>query len=360
MHTFDINEFDYDLPEELIAQTPARERQDSRLLLVDPPHNRVKDLSFTDITSLIDRGDVLLFNDTRVFPARLSGRKETGGMVEILLLGYPLGHQQLKKTATVRQTAEAEALIKSSKRPKAGARITIGPDLGLALLEELGNGKARVRLDYEGNLADLLDRHGKMPLPPYIRRPEGEVDYDRQRYQTLFATNLGAVAAPTAGLHFSREILHALRGKGVHFAAITLHVGYGTFAPVRTQDIRLHAIHSEQVSVGPESAQTVNRAKKEGRRIWCVGTTATRAIEFCADDSGMVIPYTGPCNLYIYPGYRFKIVDRLLTNFHLPKSSLLFLVAALAGRENILRAYRHAVEKKYRFFSYGDAMLILR
>jgi S-adenosylmethionine:tRNA ribosyltransferase-isomerase len=357
--SFDLDSYDYQLPEELIAQIPASKRESSRLLLVDHANGRLADLLFPDIISFIQRGDVFLFNDTRVFPARFFGTKETGGKVEILLLEYPrlLRPEALHEG---KRDAVAFALIKSSKRPKQGSAINIGPALSATVLENKPDGKVQISLSFSGELSEVLERYGSMPLPPYIRRPEGELESDRRRYQTIFARETGAVAAPTAGLHFSKEIFSSLQAKGVVTSNVTLHVGYGTFSPVRSTDIRQHSIHSEHIVVSEEAAGKINRAKREGKRIWCVGTTAARAVEFCASAAGKVGAFAGPCNLYIYPGYRFKVIDNLLTNFHLPKSSLLFLVSALAGRETILSAYRHAIEQRYRFFSYGDAMLIMR
>ena len=358
METFDLEDYTYDLPEELIAQAPAVKRESSRLLLVDCFNDRLEDLLFPDIVSFIQEGDILLFNDTRVFPARFFGAKETGGKVEILLLEYPRLIPQ-DSFQDREQCAVALALIKSSKRPRPGSTITIGSHLSATVLDCQPDGKVQVRLSFNGELSAVLEQYGQMPLPPYIKRPEGEKESDRQRYQTIFARETGAVAAPTAGLHFSRQIFSALQRKGVVTANVTLHVGYGTFSPVRSRDIRQHLIHREFISIGRETAAKINTAKQEGHRIWCVGTTATRAIEYATSAQGMVREQEGFCDLYIYPGYRFKTVNNLLTNFHLPKSSLLFLVAALAGRQTILKAYRHAVEQQYRFFSYGDAMLIL-
>lgn len=359
LESFNLEAYDYHLPEKLIAQSPAARREDSRLLLVDRANDRLEDLRFPDILSFFRQGDVLLFNDTRVFPARFFGIKQTGGKVEILLLEYPRLQQTGIGGENGKWQAVALALLKSAKRPKTGSTIVISPVLSATVLDFQSDGKVRIGLSYTGELTTVLEKHGQMPLPPYIRRPEGEKREDRQRYQTIFASKTGAVAAPTAGLHFSEEIFKVLLARGVVTASITLHVGYGTFSPVRSSDIRRHVIHSEFVSVGRETAAKINAAKREGGRIWCVGTTAARAIEFATSEQGMVEEREEFCDLYIYPGYRFRTVTNLLTNFHLPKSSLLFLVAALAGRENILRAYRHAIEQQYRFFSYGDAMLIM-
>jgi S-adenosylmethionine:tRNA ribosyltransferase-isomerase len=255
------------------------------------------------------------------------------------------------------------ALLRSSKRPRPGSPLHLGPDLQATVLEVLADGKVRLVLQFRlapgQDLADLLAREGQMPLPPYIRRPRGTSCEDSERYQTRYAARTGSVAAPTAGLHFSDELLATLRGLGITLAPVTLHVGYGTFAPVRTANILEHRIHAEWIEVEAETAETVNRARKEGRRVWAVGTTTARALEFCADKQGKLTPFSGECDHYIVPGYRFRVVDNLITNFHLPQSSLLFLVSALAGRERILAAYAEAIALGYRFYSYGDAMAIL-
>ncbi|MDH5299063.1 MAG: tRNA preQ1(34) S-adenosylmethionine ribosyltransferase-isomerase QueA, partial [Desulfobulbaceae bacterium] len=287
---------------------------------------------------------------------------QSGGRVELMLLGYP----QAPSAATAPaghasdwQEVTALGLIKSSKRPRQGGLLIFGPDLEGMVEEILADGKVLVRLRFRGNLAHQLDSHGRMPLPPYIRREEAETAVDRQRYQTVYAKATGAVAAPTAGLHFTPELLDALGNKGVGLASVTLHVGYGTFAPVRVVDIRDHQIHAEYLSVPAATAQRINATRAAGNKVWAVGTTTVRALEFAADEQGEVGEREGLCALYIYPGYRFRVVDRLITNFHLPQSSLLFMVSALAGHERIMRAYRHAIANGYRFYSYGDAMAII-
>ncbi len=346
-----LEDYDFFLPEDRIAQQPADRREASRLLVCRYRSGDLSDHRFPDILEFLRPGDLLLYNDTRVFPARLLGRKPTGGRVEILLLHYP--------ATTDTGVSMTTALLRSSKPVQPGIRIQIGPDLQAEVVERLAGGQARVALTGDGDLDTLLEQYGQMPLPPYIRRPQGSDARDRHRYQTVYAAKTGAVAAPTAGLHFSDAILRQLDSMGVQRAAVTLHVGYGTFAPVRTADIRDHRIHAEYIEVDTATSEAVNQTRKRGGRIVCVGTTTARTVEFCCDESGRLHPYQGWCDLYIYPGYRFKLVDRLLTNFHLPRSSLLFLVSALAGRETILRAYAHAVQHGYRFFSYGDAMLLL-
>jgi len=359
---FLLSSYDYYLPEENIAQTPAADRDQSRLLVMDCNKEGLGHRHFTDIIEYFRPGDVLVINNTKVFPARLLGHKETGGKVEILLLHYPeilLAHE----TAGGWYNVEALALLKSSKRPKPGSRLIFGEYLEATVHELFDNGQVRLELSCnltdDRNLDDLFTRYGQMPLPPYIKRPQGTTEEDMERYQTRYADQTGSVAAPTAGLHFSDTLLKELRGKGVEIANVTLHVGYGTFAPVRTEDIRSHRIHAEYIQIAPETAISINEYKKYGSRIWAVGTTTARTLEFAADEHGAIRPYQGLCDLYIYPGYQFKVVDNLITNFHLPRSSLLFLVAALSGRKKILDCYREAVGRGYRFYSYGDAMAII-
>ncbi|MDX9840932.1 MAG: tRNA preQ1(34) S-adenosylmethionine ribosyltransferase-isomerase QueA [Desulfobulbus sp.] len=355
-----LDDYDYHLPPEQIAQHPAPQRDQSRLLVVDGASGALAHRRFTDITEWLRPGDLLVVNTTRVFPARLLGHKESGGRAELFLLGYPRP-SAAGGTTNPWQEASAPALIKSSKRPKTGSQLVFSDHLRARVDAYAADGKALVTLLFRPQagetLDSLLEAHGRMPLPPYISRDS--LPEDRQRYQTRYARHTGSVAAPTAGLHFSDELLATIRDAGVEMASIVLHVGYGTFAPVRTEDIRDHVIHREAVEVSAETAAAVNRVRAAGGRIWAVGTTTVRTLEFAADPSGRVQPLAGECGLFIYPGYRFRVVDNLITNFHLPKSSLLFLVSALAGRERILAAYREAVAQGYRFFSYGDAMAIV-
>lgn len=358
--THRLDDYDYHLPPELIAQHPATRRDQSRLLVLDGASGAFAHHRFADITDWLRPGDLLVVNTTRVFPARLLGRKESGGRAELFLLNYPRPSAEGETTGPW-QEAAAPALIKSSKRPKTGSQLVFSDHLRARVDAYAADGKATVTLLFRpeaGETLDtLLEAQGRMPLPPYISRDS--LPEDRQRYQTRYARHIGSVAAPTAGLHFSDELLAAIRDAGVEMASIVLHVGYGTFAPVRCADIRDHVIHREEVEVSAETAATVNRVRAAGGRIWAVGTTTVRTLEFAADPSGRVQPLAGECGLFIYPGYRFRVVDNLITNFHLPKSSLLFLVSALAGREHILAAYREAVAQGYRFFSYGDAMAIV-
>jgi S-adenosylmethionine:tRNA ribosyltransferase-isomerase len=356
-----LTSYDYELPEECIAQQPTEHRDQSRLLVLE----NTGGLTHTRFESILDYlrpGDLLIRNDTKVFPARLIGQKETGGRVEMLLLEYP-GKETKDKQQTEWYTTESLVLIKSSKRPKPGSFLTFCEDIKAEVLQLREDGKVKVefryRLRQKNSLDKLLDAHGQIPLPPYIHRPNGSTPHDSRRYQTRYATSTGSVAAPTAGLHFSDELLENIHRKGIESCSVTLHVGYGTFAPVRTKNITEHQLHKEYVEVSKETADAINRAKQENRRIWAVGTTTVRTIEFAADKDGQVQPISEPCGLFIYPGFCFQIVDNLITNFHLPQSSLLFLVSALVGRERLLASYREAITKGYRFFSYGDAMAII-
>lgn len=353
---FSLQAYDYTLPQENIAQHPADARENSRLLILHRESGIREHGQFHQIIDLLNPGDLLVVNNTKVFPARLMGHKESGGKVEVFLLSYPHERQDGEEE----KRASATALIKSSKRPKPGSRLLLGPDLSAIVLELLTEGKVKIELHYPGNkpLAAILDDHGQVPLPPYISRTEGSTEEDRKRYQTVYAHQPGAVAAPTAGLHFSRELLQAIQEKGIDTAHITLHVGHGTFAPVRCEEIREHKIHQEHVSVSKESADKINRVRANGGKIWAVGTTTVRTLEFMADENGHVQAGDGWCRLYIVPGFEFKVVDNLITNFHLPQSSLLFLVAALCGRKTLLESYEEAIALGYRFYSYGDAMAI--
>ncbi|MDR3628959.1 MAG: tRNA preQ1(34) S-adenosylmethionine ribosyltransferase-isomerase QueA [Desulfocapsaceae bacterium] len=354
---FDLQSYDYDLPEKNIAQHPARRRDDSRLLVLHHPAGRMEHRRFADIVDLVEPGDLLVINDTKVFPARLIGTKQTGGRIEVFLTGFPEGHENTGGLST----APTTALLKASKRPKPDSIITIGPDLCCRVVELLEDGKAILELRYRkgADLAAILAEYGQVPLPPYIERHQGTTAEDKERYQTVYADVPGAVAAPTAGLHFTAPLLRTLSDRGIGIGRVTLHVGYGTFAPVRTERIEDHSIHSEYVIIPPETAEMINTTKKKGGRIWAVGTTTVRAVEFSADESGQVRPIADWCSLYILPGYRFRAIDNLITNFHLPRSSLMFLVSALCGREILLACYKAAIAGDYRFYSYGDAMAII-
>ncbi len=352
---YDIESYHFDLPMDRIAQHPANTRDQSRLLSLDIASGTFRDLDFRDIINFFTPGDLIVVNNTKVFPARLLGRKETGGRVELLILHYP---HSISPSGNGIREVEVMGLLKGSKSFKPGQKILFTQNFFAEVMEIFAAGKARVRLFFHGELEHLLETHGHLPLPPYIRRNDGEKSNDRERYQTVYASQTGAIAAPTAGLHFTQELLTILKDKGIALESVTLHVGYGTFAPVRVRDIRQHQIHSEFLTVSAETAEKINTVRSAGGRVWAVGTTTVRALEFAADDSGRVQPTEGWCNLYIYPGYHFKVVRNLITNFHLPSSSLLFMVSALAGKEKILKAYQHAIIHGYRFFSYGDAMII--
>jgi S-adenosylmethionine:tRNA ribosyltransferase-isomerase len=356
---FSLESYNYILPEQNIAQHPAEKREHSKLLVLNRKNKTREHKVFSDIIDMIPPGDILVVNDTKVFPARLHGRKSTGGKVEIFLLELPIP-SDLSDTNDTTHSAKATALLKSSKKPKPDSILTITDQLHCKIIENLDGGKALVEMQYPANfnLTELLNDCGQIPLPPYIMRNQGSTDQDRDRYQTVYARQEGAVAAPTAGLHFTEELLQKLESKGVSTAKVTLHVGYGTFAPVRVDDIEEHSIHEEYLHISGDNAQKINDIKREGGKVWAVGTTTVRALEYSADETAPVHPVSGWCDLYIIPGFNFKVIDNLITNFHLPQSSLLFLVSALCGRQTLLESYEEAIEKDYRFYSYGDAMVI--
>jgi len=348
-----IEDYDYDLPAELIAQVPAAKRHESRLLSVERSGGRISDHHFYDLPSLLRPGDLLVVNDAEVVPARLYGEKETGGRVEILVIDHPARPRK-------RGQDRRWCLVKASKRPKQGSAIVF-PEGLMGIVETLGeNGKVLLRFEGKHRLDYVLKKRGCVPLPPYIKRDNNDKgsEIDRERYQTIFCRYSGAVAAPTAGLHFTRDLLTALQSRGVTVVSITLLVGHDTFRPVRVQDIREHTLGKESYVVRPDSAHAIRKAKIDGRRVVAVGTTVVRALETVSHRKGKITADAGTTDFLIYPGFGFKAIDALLTNFHLPRSSLLFLVAAFAGRELTLRAYQWAIEKEYRFYSYGDAMLI--
>ena len=347
-----LEDYNYNLPEALIAQNPVAQRDRSRLLFVDRKTRMLGHHRFFDVCDLLTPSDVLVVNNTAVIPARLVGQKETGGRAEVLVLGYPDGGKDRMDTGEF----ICRCMIKTSKRPKDGATLFF--DQGLkAKIIDFKDGIYRVKFLYNGRFETLLDRIGRIPLPPYIKRSDSKDD--RTFYQTVYASQKGAVAAPTAGLHFSESLLEKLRKKGVKIVAITLHVSYGTFLPVRVSDIRDHRIHSEWYFIGKQTADVINREKAKGNRIVAIGTTCVRTLEYASNQSGVVAHGSGNCDLFIYPGYGFNVVDAMITNFHLPKSTLLMLVSAFAGRETVLKAYEAAIRERYRFFSYGDAMLIV-
>ena len=343
-----LTDFDYELPEELIAQTPAPRRDASRLMYVDRSEQSIESRRFVDILDYFRSGDVLVVNDTRVIPARLLGHKLTGGKVEIFLV---------RRVSDGCDSEEWLCLTKSSKALRVGTVVTLSDDFSAEILEEAETPYRRVRFCCRGDFMEQVETFGHLPLPPYIKREDSRED--RSRYQTVFARERGAVAAPTAGLHFTTEILHRLEAMGVVIVNLTLHVGLGTFLPVRVENIKQHKMHAELYSVSSETAAAVNLARQEGRRVFALGTTSARALETAVTDNGKLSAGCGDSEIFIYPGYQFKIVDALITNFHLPKSTLLMLVSAFAGRDFILSAYRRAVAERFRFFSYGDCMLIV-
>lgn len=340
-----ISEFDYELPAELIAQEPLEERASSRMLVVDRAVSSFIDAQFVRLPSLLRKGDVLVLNNTKVFPARLFGQSETGANVEIFLVRKTEGDIW-------------EALARPAKRLRVGKRIVFGERLQAEVVEKQTDGRVLVRFDADGDLYEVLDEVGKTPLPPYIKRGAWGHDADRERYQTVFAKNRGAIAAPTAGLHFTPEILDEAKSAGVTLTEITLHVGYGTFEPVRVDDLREHTVSPETYDISEQTAEILTAAKTNGRRIVAVGTTTTRALETSLTKLGAFAAGSHTADLTITPGYRFKAIDALLTNFHLPKSSLLVLTSTFGGHELIMNAYRHAVAARYRFYSYGDCMFI--
>jgi len=339
----ETKDFDFYLPEELIAQTPLENRDHSRLMVLDKETGKIEHKHFYDVIDFLNKGDCLVLNNTRVLPARLIGEKqETGGKIEFLLL---------KRV----ELDTWEALVKPGKKAKIGSRFTFGN--GLLHTEVIGigdEGSRIIKFEYKGVFEEILDELGQMPLPPYIT----EKLEDKERYQTVYSKNQGSAAAPTAGLHFTNELLSKIESKGVKIAYITLHVGLGTFRPVKVDKIEEHKMHSEFYIIDDETANIINDTKKQGNKVITVGTTSTRTLESVANKDGIIKPSSGWTDIFIYPGYDFKIVDNLITNFHLPESTLIMLVSTLAGQEKTLNAYKTAVEERYRFFSFGDAMFI--
>lgn len=339
-------DFHYDLPDELIARYPTQQRSGSRLLVLGRADGQLTDRQFTDLPGYLRPGDLLVFNNTKVIPARLFGQKNTGGKVEILVERITGEHTCL-------------AHVRASKSPKPGSTILVDGG-GELRMEGRAGDLFQLKRESGGTLLDLLEQHGHMPLPPYIDRADENLD--KSRYQTVYAQTPGAVAAPTAGLHFDDAMLEQLRANGIETAFVTLHVGAGTFQPVRADDIREHQMHAEWLDVSAQTVARINAAKQRGSRVIAVGTTSVRCLETAAQISeqyGELQPYQGDTRIFIYPGYRFRVIDGLITNFHLPESTLIMLVSALAGRDNVMNAYQHAVAQQYRFFSYGDAMLVV-
>ena len=336
------SDFYYDLPQELIAQTPSERRDASRLMLLDKKSGEIEHRHFYDLPEYLHKGDCLVMNDSRVLPARLFGKRITGGAVEVLLL---------------RDRGEGvwECLTRPGRKTRAGTKLVFGNnELSALVIDEIEGGNRLIKFEYSGIFLETLERLGRVPLPPYIH----EELKDAKRYQTVYSREIGSAAAPTAGLHFTTELLDVLKDKGVRLSYVTLHVGLGTFRPVKAERIEDHEMHAEYCIIPPETVKEVNSAKEEGRRVIAVGTTSCRTLESRANEDGTLTEYSGFTNAFIYPGYRFKCIDALITNFHLPESTLIMLVSALAGRENILNAYEEAIKERYRFFSFGDAMFI--
>ena len=338
-----VKDFDYELPEELIAQDPLEDRSASRLMVLDKHTGQIRHHRFYEIPKYLKPGDCLVLNNTKVIPARLYGVKEgTGAQIEILLL------KRIEKDLW-------ETLVRPGKKMKPGARVIFGDGLLIGEVEAIAEeGNRLIRFSYEGIFEEILDQLGQMPLPPYITHQLK----DRNRYQTVYAKYDGSAAAPTAGLHFTPELLQQIRDAGIRIAEVTLHVGLGTFRPVKVEEVTEHHMHSEYYSITKEAAEQINATRRAGGRVICVGTTSCRTIESAADEEGNLKESSGWTDIFIYPGYRFKVMDCLITNFHLPQSTLIMLVSALAGREHVLAAYREAVKEKYRFFSFGDAMFL--
>ncbi len=339
----DLKDFNYDLPEELIAQDPLEDRSSSRLMVLHKDTGRIEHKIFRNIIDYLNPGDCLVINDTKVIPARLMGIKEdTGAAIEVLLL---------KRNAD----DVWECLVKPGKKARTGARIVFGEGLLVGeIVDVIEDGNRMIKFHYEGIFEEILDKLGQMPLPPYITHKL----QDKNRYQTVYARNEGSAAAPTAGLHFTKELLEKIKEKGVNVVSITLHVGLGTFRPVKVDKIEEHHMHTETFNISKEAADTINRTRAAGGRVIAVGTTSCRTLESAAADDGTIPARSGDTDIFIYPGYKFKAIDCLITNFHLPESTLIMLVSALAGRDNIMNAYETAVKERYRFFSFGDAMFI--
>lgn len=338
----ELSEFFYDLPKELIAQTPIEKRDESRLMVLDSKTGKIEHKIFKDILEYLEPGDCLVRNNTKVIPARLYGKKETGANVEFVLLKNIEGDIW-------------EAMVRPGNKLHIGTKVVFGDGLLTAeILDTMEDGTRKVKFSYEGIFNEILDKIGLMPLPPYIHESLKQND----RYQTVYAKYEGSAAAPTAGLHFTEELLKKIEEKGVSISNVTLHVGIGTFRPVKEKNIEEHHMHTEHYYIKEEDAEKINKAKREGHRVIAIGTTSCRTIETISDEKGYVKACEGDTSIFIYPGYKFKCLDGLITNFHLPESTLLMLVSALAGKENIMKAYNEAVKQKYRFFSFGDAMFI--
>ncbi|MEE4364397.1 MAG: tRNA preQ1(34) S-adenosylmethionine ribosyltransferase-isomerase QueA [Desulfotignum sp.] len=351
-----LSDYDFQLPEDRIAQKPCGIRSDAKLMRIQKDSAAISHHQFSHLPDLLHKGDLLVVNNTKVIPARLLGKKSTGGRIEVLIIDYAAGLTSLENTGSF----QCQCLVRASKMPKKGSVLHFTDQI-TGRVQAVTGGICEICFSGGKDFINYIKTAGHLPLPPYIKRSQDTPDLsamDKESYQTVYARTDGAVAAPTAGLHFTRSLMDQLAQKGIDTAHITLHVGYGTFVPVRVEDIREHQIHSEYFCVSPAAAQKINAAKDQKRRVVAVGTTSVRTLEFLSDDQGRVTPGTGMCDLYIYPGYQYKCVDAMITNFHLPRSTLLMLVAAFYDRKKMLCAYETAVACGYRFFSYGDAMLI--
>lgn len=338
------SDFAFDLPEELIAQTPIERRDFSRLMHLDPATGKIGHHRFYELPEFLEPGDCLVLNDSRVLPARLFGKRITGGAVEVVLLKD-------------KGDGVWECLTRPGRKTKTGTELIFGDgELSAQVVDEVEGGNRLIKFNYDGIFLEVLERLGKMPLPPYIHE---ELE-DSERYQTVYSRVIGSAAAPTAGLHFTEELLETLKKKGISIAYVTLHVGLGTFRPVKAENIEDHEMHAEYCVISQETADIINKTKAAGKKVISVGTTSCRTLESRANPDGTLDPYSGWTNIFIYPGYKFKCIDGLITNFHLPESTLIMLVSALAGREHVLNAYNEAVKERYRFFSFGDAMIVIR
>ena len=351
-----LSDYNYELPAELIAQKPADQRDQSNLLVMNRKTGQLSHCRFNLLDDFLNPGDVLVVNNTAVIPGRLVGRKDSGGRVEVLICSFS-SHRNAK---TIEKDQAYECLVKAAKPSKPGSCFYFDEGLKAEVIDRR-NGTYFIRFSTEADFNALLERIGKVPLPPYIRRRADSAPPcdDRASYQTVYASEKGAIAAPTAGLHFTPGLLEKLKAKGILIASITLHIGYGTFLPVRSKDIRSHRMHSEAYAIPRQAADMINSARADGHRVVAVGTTSVRTLEYASDSRGYLRGGNGCCDLFIYPGYAFKAVDAMITNFHLPQSTLLMLVSAFGGRDHVLNAYREAIGRNYRFYSYGDAMLIM-
>ena len=348
-----INNYDYYLPKHLIAQDACLKRDQSRFLIYNRQIDTIEHTFFNHLQDHLDPGDVLVINNTRVIPARLQGKKETGGKIEVFVLDYTQAMRQWETKGII----ECSCMIRSSKSPKQGSIIYFPNGDKAVVKTPTIDGRCDIEFLCTTDFLTFLNTSGQTPLPPYIQHQADQ--YDKDRYQTIYAKNNGAVAAPTAGLHFTPSLLKLLKNNDVKILEITLHVGYGTFMPVRVNDIRDHVMHAEYIQISSQTAREIQNAKQNGQRIIAVGTTTVRTLEYIFHEKGNIEPYQGYCNLFIYPGFSFNVVDAIITNFHLPKSTLLMMISAFAGREKIMSVYQKAIEKEYRFFSYGDAMMIV-